>query len=131
MSIDPRYQKAARSMRWIKAVMAAVFLCGAIFVFLKPIVDQNQADSGLNTPSVPTMNIEGVPAVGSPVSFVDGELVFAKKGSVPMGDADRWMKGKISWVGMHDGEPWVRVDLDEGYNGKHAIWALADSVVGE
>jgi hypothetical protein len=129
--MDPRVQKAARSARWVKALMAAAFLCGAIFVFLKPIVEQNQADSGRNTPGIPTMNIEGVPAVGSPVSFVDGVFVFARKGNVPMGEAGPWMKGKITWVGTHNGEPWVKVDLDEDFNGKHAVWAVGESVVGE
>ena len=77
------------------------------------------------------MNIEHVPAVGSPTSFVDGVYIFASKGNVPMGTAGPWMKGKIAWVGMHHGEPWVKVDLYESYDGMRAVWAPGDSVMRE
>lgn len=128
-------QRVASSVRWIKALFAAAVMIGAIAAYLRPIVEQNApgASRAMDPSLDPGMDFRftasDLPAPGSRASVVDGAWIFARKGQEIAGEGGSWLRGQVIWAGMHKGDGWVQLRLDESYNGLASVWVTGDSVI--
>lgn len=122
-------QRASNAVRWVKTLIAAAVLVGAIWTFLQPMVEHNAPGAGLDGASMPVA-FEDLPSPGSRASVVDGAWIFVHKGQQPAGEGGPWLQGEVVSTGVHHGETWVQLRLDEDYAGLRSVWVTGDSVFG-
>lgn len=131
MSDFREIQRMSSRVRWVKTLLAAGVMIGAISAYLQPIVEQNApgASQTMDPDFDPAMAAGDLPPRGSRASVMDGAWIFARKAQQPAGEGGSWLQGEVVWAGMHHGEGWVQLRLDERYNGLASVWVTGDTVV--
>ena len=128
MSDFREIHRRSSAVRWVKALMAAGILVGAISAFVQPWVEQNAQGPGPEMDAMPVA-VADLPSTGSRASVVDGGWIFARKGQQPAGEGGPWLEGEVVRIGAHHGEPWIQLRLDEPFNGLASVWVTGDSVI--
>ncbi|NNL65431.1 MAG: hypothetical protein HKP30_04255 [Myxococcales bacterium] len=131
MSDFRELQRLSSPVRWVKTLLAAGIMIGAISAFLQPMVEQNApgASRAMDPTLDPMMASGDLPPAGSRASVMDGAWIFARKAQQPAGEGGSWLQGEVVWAGMHQGEGWVQLRLDEAYNGLASVWVTGDTVI--